>query len=216
MSAVDRLLAEYMEEHRSGGEADPVAYLDRAAAEDRGELAALIDGYLARAPRREFDESALRDSQAEAMVDELQRSLAGCSGLWPAMLPRLRARAGLKRRELVERLALTLDVGERTEKVGRYYHEMEQGLLPADGVSDRVLEALARLVGSTPSTLRDAGRALAAAPERPGGGEAFARATPPDALAVPATPPAEGPAQEPWDEVDELFRRGRDSLARGV
>jgi hypothetical protein len=208
MSAVDRLLAEYMEEHRSGGEADPVAYLDRAAAEDRRELAALIDGYLARAPRREFDETAFRDSQAEVMVDGLQRSVVGCSGLWPAILPRSRARAGLKRRELVERLALALEVGERSEKVGRYYHEMEQGLLPADGVSDQVLEALARLVGSTASTLRDAGRALGAAPERPGGGEAFARETSVDAAAASAAPTAKTPAQEPWDEVDELFRGG--------
>jgi hypothetical protein len=205
MSAVDRLLAEYMEEHRSGGEADPVAYLNRAAAENRRELAALIDGYLARAPRRKFDESVFRDSEAEAMLEGMQRSLAGCSGLWPAILPRLRARAGLKRRELVERLALALEVGERSEKVGRYYHEMEQGLLPADGVSNRVLEALARLVGSTASTLRDAGRALGAAPERRGGGEAFARATRPDALPDPAASTAE-PPQEPWDEVDELFR----------
>ena len=37
---------------------------------------------------------------------------------------------------------------------------MEQGLLPAQGVSDRVLDALGQIVGETAQALRDAGRAL--------------------------------------------------------
>ena len=49
------------------------------------------------------------------------------------MLPRLRDRAGLKRSTLVERLAAALGVSDRQDKVAGYYHEMEQGLLPAAG-----------------------------------------------------------------------------------
>jgi hypothetical protein len=209
MTSVTRLLAEYVQEHRSGGEADPIAFLERAAPDQRRELAALIDAYLARAPRSEFDEARFRDSPAEATVDVLQRAITGESGLWPAVLPRLRKRAGLKRRELVLQLAKALGVDAQTEKVGRYYHEMEQGLLPARGVSDRVLEALATLIGSTASSLRNAGQAFAGITEtQRGGHEAFARATRLDA-AVEAGPPATAaPLEEARDEVDELFCGG--------
>ena len=59
MSDVDRLLAEYVAEHRAGGEADPREFLSRASPAERPELAALIDAYLARAPRQQFDEGGL-------------------------------------------------------------------------------------------------------------------------------------------------------------
>ena len=124
------------------------------------ELASLIDGYLARAPRQSFDQASFRGSSAERTVDELERAIGGQAGLWPAFLPRLRDRAGLKRSELVERLADDLGVGDRKDKVAGYYHEMEQGLLPARGVSDRVLDALARILGDTAQSLKDAGRVL--------------------------------------------------------
>ena len=60
-------------------------------------------------------------------------------------------------------LAARLGAEGQTDKVGRYYHQMEQGLLPASGVSDSVLEALGRIVGYGADALRKAG-------EMPGGG----------------------------------------------
>jgi hypothetical protein len=206
MSDVDRLLADYVAEHRAGGDADPRNYLARASPTERRELAALIDAYLARAPRQQFDEVTFRGSSAERTVDELERAIAGQAGLWPAMLPRLRDRAGLRRSELVERLAAALGVSDRNEKVAGYYHEMEQGLLPAAGVSDRVLDALGRIVGETTQALRDAGRALTPSGEGPAApAAAFARR----AYAEPAGAPSPGVQPSPagdWDEVDELFR----------
>lgn len=207
MSDVDRLLTEYVAEHRAGGEADPRLYLSRASPEGRRELAALIDAYLAQAPRQPFEEAGFRGSGAERTVDELERAIAGRAGLWPALLPRLRDRAGLRRSELVERLAAALGVGDRTAKVAGYYHEMEQGLLPADGVSDRVLDALGQLVGETVQTLREAGRALSPAGDGPSAAPAaFARrAYGEPALGAPA-PDAPPSPQAERDEVDELFR----------
>lgn len=212
MSNVDRLLADYIAEHRSGGDADPRAYVARAAPDERVELAALIDAYLARAPRRSVDLENVGSSGAHRTVDELERALAGQSGLWPAVLPRLRHQAGLRRSELVARLAGALGVDDGEEKVAGYYHQMEQGLLPAAGVSDRVLEALAGIVGESAQALRNAGRALGAA--TPGAGRtsaAFARRTYPEG-AAPSAPALSG-AGEPtqFDEVDELFRGGRGS-----
>ena len=118
----------------------------------------LIDAYLARAPRQPFHQAAFGGSSAERTVDELERAIAGQAGLLAsAYLPRLRDRAGLKRSTLVERLASSLGVSDRQDRVAGYYHEMEQGLLPARGVSDRVLESLGQIVGESAGVLREAG-----------------------------------------------------------
>src|SRR4051794_25202104 len=149
MTDVQQLLEEFIAEDR-GGPADPSAYLARASGRERAELEALIDAYLARAPRRAFDRESFEASPAARVV----ASLAGSSGTWPSLLPRLRDRARLRRAELVARLASELGVGGREAKVASYYHAMEQGTLAAFGVSDRVLEALGRIVGESAEALR--------------------------------------------------------------
>jgi hypothetical protein len=208
MTDLERLLADYIAEHREGGEADPREYLARASPEERTELAALIDTYLAHVPRQPFNQAMFRGSSAERTVDELERAIAGQAGLWPALLPSLRDRAGLKRSELVERLAAALGVSGRKDKVAGYYHQMEQGRLSAEGVSDRVLKALGQLVGETAQALRDAGRALTPSGHGPASAPAAAfarRAYSESGIAGPAAASA-GPTE--WDEVDELFRGG--------
>jgi hypothetical protein len=208
VSDVERLLSEYIAEHRAGGEADPLAYLARADPRERSELATLLDGYLVRAERAPFDEHAFRGSPAERTVDELQRSLAGRSGLWPAVLPGLRSRIGLKRSELVARLADGLGVGDRQEKVAAYYHAMEQGTLDPAGISNRVLEVLGQIVGETADSLRK----LGSSPGNPELGPApevmFAR-TAEQIADEQLSPVTSGPpADEEQDEVDLLFRGG--------
>ena len=138
-------------------------------------------------------------------------SLAGSSGTWPALLPRSRHRARLKRAELVARLASELGVGGREAKVASYYHAMEQGALPSAGVSDRVLEALGRIVGESAAVLRAAGSL--APPPPPAAPAAFARrASPAPEFAAPAAAAggfAEAAAEPPpRDEVDQLFTGG--------
>jgi hypothetical protein len=201
MDDLNRLLTEYKQAYRAG-EGDPRPFLDRAGPADRALLAALIDGFLEEAPRREHSEDAL--GTAGAVTDEVHRALAGTSGLWPALLPRLRGRARLRRAEVVSQLAARLGAQGQQEKVGLYYHQMEQGLLPEPGVSDTVLEALGRIVGYTAEALRKAGQLPAAGPPRTDEGAAFARAT----YGEPAEPSAAPPRPEAWDEVDRLFRGG--------
>lgn len=206
MTDVDRLLKEYVAAHRAREDVDPGEFIARAQDAEQKELAALIDAYLARAPRREFDPEAYRLSGMADNVGRLSRSLTGASGLWPSLLPRLRTSARLKRSELVERLASTLGVGGREDKVADYYHQMEQGLLPAEGVSDKVLEALAGILGRNAEALREAGRGASAggAASPPSAAPAFARTT----LAGNVAPVEAdaGPPDERWDEIDELFR----------
>jgi hypothetical protein len=203
MADVERLMHEFIAEDRSGADADPMEYLRRARGTDRAELEALIDAYLARAPRRSVDQPAA----ARRAVDELTRAVAGRSGWWPALLPRLRAAARLRRSEVVDRLACDLGATGREAKVGGYYHAMEQGTLPAAGVSDRVLESLAAIVGTTAARLRDAGRAVGRPPPEPYGGAAFARiGTPdPELLEEARAAPASAPSAGQRDEIDELF-----------
>ena len=212
MSDVDQLLREYMDEHRSGGEADPVGYLERVEGTDREELRALIDAYLQRAPAREWDAEAYSGSTEERLAESMHRSLGGRAGLWPVLLPRLREHAQVKRAELVEKLATALGASAKEAKVGDYYHGWSRDSLDSDGVSERVLDALGGIVGASPEALRRAGSALG---EGAGGAgqasPAFTRmrmADPEADQEAPAAAPASRPEEGEWDEVDELFRGG--------
>jgi hypothetical protein len=209
MSDVERLFAEYKQAHQSRAESDPRPFLARAARADRERLAALIDVYLSHAPRRRFEEARFRDSPAMVVAESVQRSLAGTSGLWPSLLPRLRTQARLKRADLVAELAARLGAQSQQQKVASYYHQMEQGLLPAAGVSDTVLEALGRIVGSSKEALRRAGELPASGGPGGEGGVVFARRASPGETELEAASPegAAVPAPEP-DEVDRLFRGG--------
>lgn len=211
MGDPQQLFQQFVERYRAEGSADPREYLGRAEGDDREELRALIEGFLERVPRREWDAGALRGSMAERAV---ARSTTGqgaetaeqgeLSGAWPDLLPKLRHEARLKRSELVARLADALGLAEKTDKVAVYYHRMEQGLLPAEGVSTRVLDALGEIVGAPAEALRRAGEqgpeAGAAA-----GGEVFARVATADA--ADAAGKAGAGSAEP-DEVDRLFTEG--------
>jgi hypothetical protein len=207
MADVEQLLHEFIAEDRAGGAADPLEYLQRVEGTDRAELEALIDGYLARAPGRQFDREDFARSPARTVAEQLGRSLGGASGAWPALLPRLRRQAELRRAEVVARLAQELGAGgAQVEKVAGYYHEMEQGTLPAAGVSDRVLEALGPIVGATADRLREAGRSAGGLPPAPAAAEAFARVGSPDPRYVEPREPSTAPApDEPRDEIDTLF-----------
>jgi hypothetical protein len=210
MGEVERLFEEYKAAHAAGGEPDPHGFLARVSGVDRAQLAALIDAYLMRAPRRSIEPDQSLDAAPRAVAEALERSLAGSSGLWPALLPRLRNRARIRRADLVAELAARLGAQSKQEKVASYYHRMEQGRLPASGVSDTVLEALGRIVGYGAEGLRKAGEMPAAGPAAPAPGPVFTR---PTHLGRPPQPgdhaPREGAAaDDDWDEVDRLFRGG--------
>jgi hypothetical protein len=211
MADVEKLLSEYIAEHRAGGEADPLAYLARVEGTDRAELTELIDAYLVRSPGREWDPAAFKGSAAEKVADGITRSLEGASGWWPMVLPRLRDRARLTRRQLVERLSAALGVAGGEEKVADYYHAMEQGTLASGGVSRRVLGALAELYGGSAETLRELGAPLGEG-RGPAGAPALARTARPDpgyALEDREQPRTQPVAPAPGrDEIDELFTGG--------
>lgn len=208
MADAHTLLEQYIAAHRGGEGADPRAWLARAQGGERAKLAALIDAYLERAPMRAWDAEGFRESGLASFAEQLNQSLLSQAGTWPTVLPALREKVRLKRSDLVERLSAALGVEDKQAKVGSYYHEMEHGLLPSEGVDDRVLEALGSILGQSAQALRRAGRALGGGAESPGAtpAPAFARmridALKVDQLAAPGD--ADEPAER--DEVDRLFR----------
>ncbi|MBB4664786.1 hypothetical protein [Conexibacter arvalis] len=228
MADVHALFDAFVAADRGPAPADPHRFLDQVAGLDRRELELLIDGYLQRAPRRTVSPEVLRAAHPAGVAagaartsDRVERAFAGASGSWPVLLPRLREAARLPRRALVDALSSRLGVEDETERVAAYYHEMERGLLPADGVSDRVLVALAALLGESAERLRAAGRAIAppaAVPGRDGtlAAAAFARtATPDEELAPPAEPAVKRPqsGRQAGALVDALFTGGPDAGA---
>ena len=203
------LLEQYIAAHASGEHADPGEWLVRAPEGERDKLVALIDAYLARAPMREWDPEAFRSSGLATFSEQLNQGFYSEAGAWPAVLPQLREKAKLKRSVLVARLAAALGAQDKQAKVGSYYHEMEHGLLPSEGVDDKVLDALGSILGQSAEALRQAGRALGVGPGEGAQVEsvAFARTASPGVDAeMPASPGA--PVESEWDEVDRLFRGG--------
>jgi hypothetical protein len=225
MLEVQELLEAFIAEDRGPSAADPLPYLARVDGLAREELELLIDAYLARAPRRAVDPAALRGPEAHglapgawALAERVERSYLGAAGEWPILLPRLREQARLPRRTLVTALAQRLGVEDETDRVADYYHQMEQGLLPAAGVSDRVLSALGVLLGQGAERLRAAGRAIAppaANRTTDTTGAAFARTATPDEELVPTDDVLQDikPEARSSGFVDELFTGGPDGGA---
>ena len=214
-----QLVDEFALRFEAGEDPNPAEWLDRVQGDLRQELGELIDRYLMTAPRRTWDPVAYESSIAKQAVDRAFDSLEGVSGTWPELLPRLRNAAHVKRRDLVERLAAALGVGggeAQVEKVGSYYHRMERGLLPAEGVSGRVIDALAGIVGTSAEAIARAGAGQGSPGGAPGGA-AFARVGRPEPRAASVSPDAaafesiegemDAAALEP-DEIDRLFTGG--------
>lgn len=213
MSDVERIFQEYAEAHRERGTADPRPYLARVEGPDREALRILIDEYLQRAPGRPWDQEAFAAARATPFMQDVARLVEDSSGRWPELLPELRNRAKLRRADLVARLAAALGVAGREQKVGFYYHRMEQGLLPERGVSDRVIEALSTILGEPAEELRRAGRMVRAGGDAGLSARVMARTAQPaevtDAarLAVSEAEAVVEPEPGP-DEVDRLFTGG--------
>src|SRR5262249_47242723 len=215
MTDPDKLLRQYIERFEAGGEVDPSDLIAQAEAGQQPELRELIAGYLEHAaPEREWEASAFEGSLAERAVARTAEEWSAAAGELPAELVRLRNERKITRGDLVTRLADSLGVSGAREKVASYYHRLERGALPAEGVSSRVWEALAKLLGTSADTLRGAGAAVRPPPSE-GAASAYARtAPPPPPEYAPATSAEEEPTvtdkerpEEP-DEVDRLFTGG--------
>jgi hypothetical protein len=203
----ESLLSEFIDAWTSGQRPDVDAYLNRADEGERGSLEREIHTFLRHAPTPAYSAEARAAIGAEPLTHAISE-MPSALGLWGTLLPSLRKRARLPRDRLVAQLAEALGASGQERKVARYYHQMEAGTLDPNGVSARVLGALASLLGVPARELEDAGSFHGFAPAGPQ--PAFGRThegAPGDLRAMPAM--SAPPEDAAWDEVDRLFRGGR-------
>jgi hypothetical protein len=208
---LDRILSDFMDAWNAGRRPDVGDFLSRVPpGPERAELADQITTWLTWAPTPDYDDATYDEIASEPLVREVVAAVEQPAGLWPALLARLRRRSRMSTADVASAISEPLGIAGREEKAARYLDDMESGRLDPAGVSRRVLEVLARVLGVRDSDLAAAGD-LGWSP-RAGG--ALMRADP-DVVAE-ATPHLEllaeamaAPSQERWDEVDELFRGGR-------
>jgi hypothetical protein len=137
---VDTLFDEWLGRFRRGDRPDPREYLARAGAK-RNELAALIDGYLAAAPRAQPDPEA---------VDLVSAWMRGESPLVA-----LRVRQGLTRDATLDAISESFDLSEEQRPaLAARYHELEAGLLDPARISGRFASMLAGLLETTEDVIR--------------------------------------------------------------
>jgi hypothetical protein len=205
----DRILSDFIDAWNAGRRPDLDEYVARAAAPDREHLSADITAFAAFAPTPDYDDDALAAIRAEPVVASAALAAGAPGGLWPALLPRLRERAALSTAELAAGLVSLLGLAsDRERKTRDYLERLEAGALEPRGLSGRVLDGMARLLGVPRGALEGAGSfggpPVAAALFRAEGPAAEAVRDDLDVLADALAAPS-GAA---WDDVDELFRGG--------
>lgn len=206
----ERILSQFIDAWNAGERPDVDAFVARAPEGEREELVADLAAFLTWAPTPDYD-AATAAAIAEEPAVRAARGAAGApGGLWPALLPRLRGRAGLSVADVAAGLVARLRPRSGgAAKVAAYLERMERGELEPTGVSRRLLGALAGVLGVPEHELEGAGEPgswRAAAPvfrARPGSAESVR-----EDLEVLADILA-APGGADWDEVDELFRGGR-------
>ena len=159
MSDPAQVLSEFVDAWNAGRRPRVKEYLARVSDEERGELADRITTWLEVAPPPSYDEGARAAVRAEPVVRQVLSTVGDDASAWPAVLPRLRERAGLGVGELAGRLVAVLGLGRAGEaaRAAAYLERMERGELGPDRVSRRLLDALGALLGVSGRSLADLG-----------------------------------------------------------
>lgn len=217
MSTIEHVLSDFIEAWSAGRRPSVREHLARVPeGAERDELAEQITTWLEVAPTPPFDDATRAEIRAEPIVRDVLQAAGTDAGLWPTVVPALRARAGLSVGQLAARLVerFGLATGDQ-ERTADYLQRLEAGRLEPSRVSRRLLGALGELLGASAATLADAG--LLGGGLRPaasggtlfrGGGDAEAWvAQDIEALSVAAM----SPAPPELDELDRLFTGGPDA-----
>ena len=197
------------------GDGNPLPFMEGLDEPGRRRFRVRIEQYLKENPEPVFNPERLNDERLKAMARRTASRLDGVTGSMSQLVIELRGRKGLLQEDVVEALAEDFDASrDEKEKIDDYYHDLEFGTLSAKGISDRVLDSLAALFGTTRDALRKAGEALGPSGS-PSGGLLFARMADNseevfDGQASPAmeVPAGESRKASPPDRIDELFTGG--------
>lgn len=202
----DTLLSAFVDAWIAGERPRLEDYLQRARPAERPALADAIDDFVTLAPAPRYNDKTLQAIRAEATAT----TSGVATATLPALLTRLRTGAGLTMGALAERLSPALGIRGREAKLERYVERLEGGELDGRRLSQRLLDALARVLSIDADTLDGASRLgdIAPAGIRLRGGDPDTAGDVRDRLALLAELMSVPPAEE-WDEVDELFLGGR-------
>jgi len=203
MTDLDLLLARFIEDWNAGRRPGVEDFLAQAGDSERDDLADQINTFLAFAPTPRFDEATIEVLLLTSDVKVAADAFACDAGAWPALLPRLRAQAGLSLRDLASRVLAAAGMSDHgLDKTEQRLTEMERGDLDATNVSTRVIGLVGRVLGMNSTDLVRTGMPATMA------GALYRREVEgevregldlvADALAAPV------PEGE-WDDVDELF-----------
>src|SRR3954464_13137494 len=147
MASTDLALSEFIDDWNAGRRPQVDQYLDRVPEADRAELASQLMTWLEIAPTPQYGDAAPGATGADPAVQEAIGAMSSESGLWPALLPRLRSRATLSLGDLAAKLASVMGLGGEAEtKTEHYLGELEAGALDPERISKRVLDGLARVL----------------------------------------------------------------------
>ena len=162
MTDAHTLLEQYISAHSKGEAADPREWLERVPeGRERAKLEALIDAYLAARPDARVGPGGLPRLGAGAVRRAgQQRALLAGRELAGGAARRCARRRGSSAATSSRGWRPPSESRTRRTKVGSYYHEMEHGLLPSEGVDDKVLDALGSILGQSAEALRRAGEAF--------------------------------------------------------
>jgi transcriptional regulator with XRE-family HTH domain len=159
MSSTEQVLSEFVDAWIAGRRPRALEYLARVPeGPERDALAEHIGTWLEVAPAPAYDADARAQIRGEPAVRHVLEAAGADAGLWPAVVPELRGRAGLSVRQVAARLVERFGLGGAEDRAAGYLERMERGELEAARVSRRLLDALGELLGASGSTLAAAGR----------------------------------------------------------
>lgn len=211
----DQLFSDFVDAWNAGHRPQLADYLARLEDDTaRREFAEQIVTFIDLAPPPAYSEQARAAIQAEPAVARVLAAAGGEGGLWPELLPELRARSSLSLAGLAARVRERFSLADtEQERTAGFLSQMESGELEPAGVSRRLLDALGELLDTTAERLAEAGtfgRGLR--PAAAGGAHLF-RADGPAAAPMAAdltvlSDAARAPAPPRLDEVERLFLGG--------
>lgn len=194
------------------GEGDPGPVMAGLDQESRRILGLKIEAFLETGPVPDPETMNPDDPQIRKVAAELVPRLDGRTGGLSRLLARQREKLEISQAGMVEALAKELEASKpEEEKIDAYYHDLEWGTLPAAGLADQLLDALARILKTTSKSLREAGGSLGPA-RASSTGPVYARMVEEDGaaydLAVPSSSASQSRQATPPDRIDRLFTGG--------
>ncbi len=206
MTTIEQLVGQFIDDWNAGRRPDVLAFVERAAPQDRDALASQLETWLELAPTPAYDEPTRQSIASEPALLAALDAAAALRAPLAERLPTLRDRAGLAIREVAARLTQLFDLDDELRTVA-YLEQIERDELDERRLSRRLLDALAAILGADADQLTPGPAALA-------GGQAFFRAEEDadawiaediDVLSRAALAPA--PATR-MDKLDRLFLGG--------